>query len=151
MQFFFKLKYSDVARPAPVYTSCQSVVLFSPVHIDHPIHRAAHHFLFKWASHLTFSHNTPLPGSPGPSRSRARNIFQSRKYFLNPIHQLRLCSETRRARQMIDATETGARSDVGKYFLLKTKIISLSSSYHRRKLATDAYPLRGRWSMGVEI
>ena len=95
---------------------------------------------------ISHSHITPLPlsGSPGPSRSRARNIFQSRKYFLNPIHQLRLCSETRRARQMIDATETGARSDVGKYFLLKTKIISLSSSYHRRKLATDAYPLRGR-------
>ena len=129
-----------MARPAPVYTSCQSVVLFSPVHIDHPIHRAAQHFLFKWASHLTFSHPPLRLPRPEP----CQKYFSIQKIFLNPIHQLRLCSETRRARQMIDATETGARSDVGKYFLLKTKIISLSSSYHRRKLATDAYPLRGR-------
>ena len=128
-----------MARPAPVYTSCQSVVLFSPVHIDHPIHRAAL-FLFKWASHLTFSHPPLRLPRPEP----CQKYFSIQKIFLNPIHQLRLCSETRRARQMIDATETGARSDVGKYFLLKTKIISLSSSYHRRKLATDAYPLRGR-------
>ena len=97
-------------------------------------------FLFKWASHLTFSHPPLRLPRPEP----CQKYFSIQKIFLNPIHQLRLCSETRRARQMIDATETGARSDVGKYFLLKTKIISLSSSYHRRKLATDAYPLRGR-------
>lgn len=44
-----------------LYKSCQSVMLFSPVHIDQMLKCDAH-FLFKLASRLKFSHRIPLPG-----------------------------------------------------------------------------------------
>ena len=67
-----------MARPAPVYTSCQSVVLFSPVHIDHPIHRAALFIQMGVPSHILTSPSPAPPARAVPEIFfNPENIFES--------------------------------------------------------------------------
>ena len=67
-----------MARPAPVYTSCQSVVLFSPVHIDHPIHSAALFIQMGVPSHILTSPSPAPPARAVPEIFfNPENIFES--------------------------------------------------------------------------
>ena len=111
-----------------LYKSCQSVMLFSPVHIDQMLKCDAH-FLFKLASRLKFSHRIPLPGVT----TDTKKILEK-----NRIDQLRNLTGP----PLLTASDKRWRHLRGK-IVSETKIMENCFSLlpnHWRKQGTDVFP-----------